>query len=178
MNVEIGTDAAQFPEKEYKRGFSLQCVVYHCASVHEQIQWLKLDKKGFLTLTEPKVSIVPNSCLLPPFWKFWKNVEMWSLILAKRAAPAVSDLSHLIKRDPRQFSGGQPESGKRNRPSGKKVWPPEKTRLASSKIEVGLCICENIGWPWEKITGWIAGKIELGSSQNQLAFRLKRVGLQ
>jgi hypothetical protein len=29
MNVEIGTEAAQFPEKEYiKMGFSLQCTRY------------------------------------------------------------------------------------------------------------------------------------------------------
>ncbi len=26
MNVEIGTEAAQFPEKEYKKGISLQCM--------------------------------------------------------------------------------------------------------------------------------------------------------
>ena len=26
MNVEIGTEAAQFPEKEHINGFSLQCV--------------------------------------------------------------------------------------------------------------------------------------------------------
>ncbi len=25
MNVDIGTEAEQFPEKEYKMGFSLQC---------------------------------------------------------------------------------------------------------------------------------------------------------
>jgi hypothetical protein len=26
MNVEIGTEAAQFPEKEHINGFSMQCV--------------------------------------------------------------------------------------------------------------------------------------------------------
>ncbi len=30
MNVEISTEAAQFPGKEYKNGFSLQCVPRPC----------------------------------------------------------------------------------------------------------------------------------------------------
>jgi hypothetical protein len=30
MNVEIGTKAVQFPEKEYEMGFSLQCAYYQC----------------------------------------------------------------------------------------------------------------------------------------------------
>jgi hypothetical protein len=46
MNVEIGTEAALFPEKEYIRGFSLQCTRHmylkicpegpHCAVQHSQ----------------------------------------------------------------------------------------------------------------------------------------------
>ncbi len=37
MNVEIGTEAAQFPEKEYKMGFSLQCTRTSGISIYEYL---------------------------------------------------------------------------------------------------------------------------------------------
>ncbi len=40
MNVEIGAEAALFPEKEYKVGFSLQC-----AAINENISTKKFVNK-------------------------------------------------------------------------------------------------------------------------------------
>ncbi len=37
MNVEMGTEAAQFPEKEYINGFSLQCVQDKTVALNLQI---------------------------------------------------------------------------------------------------------------------------------------------
>jgi hypothetical protein len=65
MNVEIGTDAAQFPGKEYINGFSLQCT--------ETVD-LRLPEKKLTYCGDPEPSLrflvknhLSNILTYPPF---------------------------------------------------------------------------------------------------------------
>ncbi len=70
MNVEIGTEAAQFPEKEYINRFSLQCTGW------SQIQRQLKVCASLLYLFFPKLSVGAETISREKWNVLWRKERM------------------------------------------------------------------------------------------------------